>query len=460
MKLRLALVAALAAAPQLAHAGNSGIAIPETGGQTAGAASEGAEGLILNPAASSSSPGGELYIDAGMLYLSPSYTRTDGNGTGYAPAAYTVVSPHPTVSVAMNPRNMPLGFGLSFFVPYGRKARYPIEGSQRYHVADIEFHAMHLVPSVSYAPTRRLRFGAGPTFIYNDITLRQRVDMGVTIYQMDPAATPAPPVEDPFLEGELQVDYAHGFSVGWTAGVAFQPVDTVTLGVSYLSGPPVEMHGRSVLTPSLDLEVESHADFTMSYDLPPVVNAGVRWEATRNLTLGADFQWLGWSVMDRLTVEFANSELRGTNPEIDALLLQLGSQLDLGAALDKTKYIGRYPENTWNSHVMASTRVRDRWTFSGVVGYDQHAVPDRTVNAGNLDFDTLSVGIGVERELSDKWTFFATSTQLFPFERTVTDSDFDPYESADSGLGNTNANGTYSAFLHRAAVGFRYHWGQ
>lgn len=458
MRRILSMVVVIIALPLQALAGGSGIGIPETGGQGAGAASSGADGLPANPALAAGLDGNRLFLDMGALYLAPKYTRAPSATQSYEQVGFTVVNPHPSLGVAWQPDDTPFGLGLSAFVPFGRSATYPVDGPQRFHVSNIHFESIHVAPVAAWAPSPVFSIGAGPTVVYTKISTTQRVDMGITLYQMDPAAEPAPPMEDPFLEGELELEHADGVSIGWTAGAMLQPNDRMRFGLGIVSGVPVRMQGRSTLTPSLDLTIRSNADMTMELQLPPVVNAGARFDVTPDVTVGADFQWMGWSVMDRFKITFENSEIEGTNPEMEALMLMMNANESIAPVLDKSKYIGRYPQNTWNATLMSRFHMKRDWDLQVVAGYDRHAIPDETVNAGNLDFDAYSVGLGVEREINDRWTIYATSTQFFLQPRHVENSDFNPYASEESGLANTDASGDYSAFLHRAAVGFRFNW--
>src|SRR5262245_46188372 len=95
------LSAALFVFPALALAGASGVGIPETGGQGAGASSADARGLASNPAAAAGRT--EVAADAGFMMLSANYQRAPYHGASTTADPDRSFAPVDTQSMAVVP---------------------------------------------------------------------------------------------------------------------------------------------------------------------------------------------------------------------------------------------------------------------------------------------------------------------------------------------------------------------
>jgi hypothetical protein len=109
---------------------------------------------------------------------------------------------------------------------------------------------------------------------------------------------------------------------------------------------------------------------------------------------------------------------------------------------------------------MARFRIGTQWRVHTIAGYDQHALKDESVNAGNVDFDAFIGGIGVHRRINDRWSVWASSTHYFMQRRRIVNSAMSPWANPDTGLANVSGNGLYEAYLHRSAIGVKLRWGR
>lgn len=472
MPRRVALaLAAFLCSTGVAKAGGSGVGIPETGGQGAGASSADARGLSANPAAAVGAGRTEAIVDGGFLVLDIDYARAPYRDPD-DPANDRTFDPVDSLNLALVPylgirSDSPLksltggkvGAGLSVSVPFGRNVQFASGHPGRYHVVTADFNTVYVAPAIAIRPTPALRFGIGPVIGVTSLRLRQRVDLAPTLQELVPGDPPVPP-ESGLLEGEVLVRHARGVSYGVAAGVLVELGPQATIGLGFTSQQQVDVKGRSRVTPSRDLTLYTKGDFTLTQNLPPIVNLGGRYRLANPWEFSGELQWTGWSVNRYYRLRIENSEIASSNVDMQDLINFLAVQgFDVNEGdiveniFDKDQYIARGHRDSvsviFGAEHGRGTRLKKRVEL----GYETAAIPEDHANVGNVDFDTIVVGAGLtwrprdddRLEIGGGWTQFI----LLP--RTVRDSRFRthgvPHEYAFP-----SGEGKYSATLARFAL--------
>jgi long-subunit fatty acid transport protein len=461
----LGLIAVLGAGT--AHAGGSGSGIFQQGGAGAGASSADARGLALNPAAAVGADGTEIHLDVAMMMLRTRYERAPYFGTDpdtdpdrtFRAASAGAESLVPYVAIRSDSlfkngsKHSKLGLGFSISAPFGRNLNWKDEYPGRYHLDKIRFSTLYAAPTLAIRPTPSLRFGAGPVIGWTRFTVSQRVDLAPTLQEMVPGDPPPPP-EMGLLEGAVYVKDASGVSIGFTAGTLIDIGDRATIGLGFVSGSELTVSGRSKVTPSLDLNVYSEGDFELTQNLPPMINAGVRYRANERLELSLDAQWVGWSANDEFHITIRNSQIRSSQADLQFLLdrLDINEGQLIEGILDKDQVAARGWHDTWNATLgaqLTSGSMKSRFD----IGYDASAIPDHSVSPGNLDFDTMLFAISTRWEPEKSpWSIGGSITQMFGSPRKISNSRFHTYQPLESGYAYPSGNGEYSATITRLAL--------
>lgn len=474
-KRALAALALAALLPGTALAAGSGAAIPETGGQGAGAASADAKGLAANPAAASGVGGSEGTLDLALMMLWVQYKRAPYDGTDTPADPDRTFRSVESFNAAAVPyaafrsdapfggKNAKLGLGASVSVPFGRLVHFSPDYPGRYHLVTVDYSTVYATPVVSFRATRHLRLGAGPVVGLTKVRLRQRLDLAPTIQEIAPGDPPPPP-ESGLLEGEILVREAEGTSYGFTLGGILDLGERATLGLSFLSYQQSKARGRSKLTPSRDLTLYTTGDFTLTQNLPPIVNAGVRYRtAGKPLEFSFEGQWVGWSVNRYFHLEIENSEIASENHDMQTMLDFLAAQgFDLNEGqvveniFDKDQYLARKYQNAWNFIAGMELGFRENMRSRLQVGFDKGAIPDATANIGNVDFDALVLGAGITWAPKKRPVEVGVAySQYLNAGRNVKKSAYathgTPVEYA-----YPSGEGTYSALLSRLALNVAY----
>lgn len=467
----LALAAVLSLTGATAHAGGAGVGIPETGGQGAGASSADARGLSANPAAAVGAGGSEAILDGGFNVLDVTYDRApyrDPND----PANDRTFERADSLNMALVPylairSDAPLksvtggkvGMGMSLSVPFGRNVHFAPSHPGRYHVVTADFSTVYAAPAIAIRPIPSLRFGVGPVIGVTTLRLRQRVDLAPTLQELVPGDPPVPP-ESGLLEGEVLVRHAQGVSYGVTAGVLLDLGPQATLGLGFVSQQQVDVKGRSRVTPSRDLTLYTKGDFTLTQNLPPIVNLGGRYRLASPWEFSGELQWTGWSVNRYYHLRIEDSEIASSSGDMQQLMDFLAAQgFDLNEGqiveniFDKDQYIARGHRDSYSAIFGAEHGRGTRLKKRVELGFETAAIPDENANVGNVDFDTIVVGAGLtwRPRGNDRFELGGGITQFILLSRTVRESNFQthgtPHEYAFP-----SGEGKYSAVLTRLAM--------
>ncbi len=236
-----------------------------------------------------------------------------------------------------------LAFGLGMYVPYGLGTKWPIEGfAGRFLGYDNSLQSIYVQPTVAYQLTESVRAGAGLTVVFASVELNRRLDLSEQIVPSPPAPAPGItfgqlgiPPGTAFADASLS---GSGIGFGANFGVQYEATDWITFGVRFLTPVTIQYEGEATFdkvptgiilppgnpfAPDADGDGESEAvplDRVIApvFQVGPLVTqsveteitmpaqfvAGVSLRPTPRLTLLADYQWSGWSVFDRLVLDF------------------------------------------------------------------------------------------------------------------------------------------------------------
>lgn len=425
-----------------------------------GAAGTSARSLSQNPALTIGANGTEVSGDLQSTIVFLSYRRAgrDADGDVYAREKAFLHGEVPYLAVRSDVFKRSggssghVGLGFSLSLPFSSGAAYRNDSAGRYHVIDATTFSVYLAPTVALKPVAGLRLGVAPVLAVSSLTVRRRVDLAPSLREM--LGEPGPDPETGLLEGEFEVNGARGYAPTYQVGVAYDFLDgRGTAGFAYTGGTLIALKGRSRFTPSLDFNVESHADFTFTQYLPPIANAGGRWRFTRDVSASFEAQWIGYSASKKAVSRIENSRLRATQGDLGALLSALDiteGQLVEGI-LDKEQYTYRGWQNSWNA-VTGVDYDLDRVLVRLETGFFAQVTPDRYVSTANLDFDNFMVGAMVEWRATKALSFALAANQFVNEGRKIRNSGYDAGKPSDSGLAFPSGNGDYDVTATRVNV--------
>ena len=349
------------------------------GGTGTAAANDPLGTLFNNPAAMSEvdrlSAG--FGLDAGFAHGS-FYNRANRHSTMWSAG----VLGEGAITVPVGPVRFGLGFNPDIAAQTDwryRDAPGGADGATTYGVRDNQSTILLLRSAIgaSWQVTPTLSLGGSLGALYNENHLQTPY-----VFQTQPTLRTVKTLLD------LRTD---GWGWNGQAALRWRPVSTVALSATYTSRACIESDGTArgnARTQLANLGLgAARPDFFYDAEVdnafPQQVSAGVSWEATRRLTLSAQFDWINWSdAFDTLPVRLT----RGNNADLNGLVGSSRLHDDIPLRW-RDQYVGR---------VGVEQRLGDHWALRAGYAYGNNPVPAETLSplTAAITEHTLTAGVG------------------------------------------------------------------
>lgn len=439
-------VAVVALAQAEAHA--SGLSVARFGAEHGNPMTTEPTAIYYNPAGIADSKNGHLFGDLNFAFRHATYEHdaspTDapvpagaqGANSGGASLFNVIVEPF----VGATYRIGNLAIGAAYFVPFGGQtswdkndsfqgnSQFPgaVDGVQRWYNIQGTLRSSFMSLAAAYG------FG--------------NVSVGISGHVINTVANTVQARNvsgdnDIRNEGRAWLD-AHSWDVSFGAGVAYTPIRSLRLGLSYLSRPGFGggiRAGGDLHTIFAGSQADTKVAFTT--DLPDVVRVGAAYRPKENIELRLFGDYQRWSVLEHQCIMAADSYCP-INPDGSA---GPGSNVILNFA--------RNWHDTFGVRAGVSYFTSPRVELLTGAGFASNAVPSSTLEPALLDSDVITVAFGGVFEVYDRLHIATTYTQAIYFSRDTTGESIHPTLQAPSkspdsggrytlalGLFNVNAN--------------------
>jgi long-chain fatty acid transport protein len=433
----IVLVAFSSLAPGAARAG--GFNVARYAGEHGHAATDSVTSIYFNPAGLALGTGWRVYGEGLFAFRHVSYFRPElavgnvldpgdtGAGTpvdaldtnsGTAELNNVLASPFLGAATDFGVPN--LGVGLAFYAPFGGQAKwdkseafegntqYPgaVDGPQRWSTIEGELRSLYLSAAGAYRlPGPRLSFGLGVNFIRSNIdTVRARTAAGTDDIITDTGD---------IVEGRSYID-VDGIAFSASAGVIWEPMDAMWLGLSYQAQPGFGNHTQSgQLVQKLGLTGVDETPIRLEQDLPDVWRIAWRYRPMDNIEVRVAGDYQRWSVFKNQCL------LDGTLPKSQN---NCALDEDGAATPDAEGIIVNIPrrwDDTFGVRAGGSYWFTPELEVNGGLNYDSNAVPDETIDVSLLDQNKLIALAGVRWAVLQQLRLDLTLNNVFYFKRTV-----------------------------------------
>ncbi len=272
------------------------------------AADQGADSLWWNPASIAGIERSEIDSNlAGILIWSKAEDRgstinrfgrvfpVGGSGSSSHVVANGLL---PSTAAALR-LNDSLSVGLAVTSPFSFITQYETASWARYAALTSRLQTIDIQPSLAWRPTSWLGLGAGPNIEHTLAALSSAL----------PNLSP--------LQGDgTETLHGEGWNVGYNVGLQLHLLDDrLTFGASYRSRIEHSLHGQLDvvgLTGFLAGQNFHAGNARASFTTPWAATFGVRYRATRRLTLDAQVVHTGWSEFDAVRI---TRPVNATTPE-------------------------------------------------------------------------------------------------------------------------------------------------
>jgi len=257
--------------------------------------------IYFNPAGLAFQSG--INVLGGVNFILPSTKFKDlaGVETDTKSQVFTPVNLYGTYQL-----NDQLVVGLGIFNPFGLGTEWPEPWAGDQFAVKSTVTTWYFNPTVGFKINDQLSVGAGVSYIYGKVTMGYRVPTYAMVISPVPGAPYLVPVPTTVTEGNVNLD-ASATGFGFNVGVIYKPVDKLSLGVSFRSETKLDFSGTATFTNMQALTPYfPGGDGKATLPMPMNIYVGAAYDVMSNLTLEADFQYVGWSDYKELAVNIPN----------------------------------------------------------------------------------------------------------------------------------------------------------
>jgi long-chain fatty acid transport protein len=319
-------------------------------GEAFAATADNPSAIYYNPAGITQLPGHQLRAGVYGLYIDATFNEHASNQRDLHPV--------PHLFYTFKPQQLPLAFGLGLYAPYGLSSEWPedtgfrtvgIEGNLKYGTVN---------PVVAWQILPTLSVGAGPTFNYSELNLRQGVLLPI-------------PNSDSF---EFKGD---DLFVGFNLGLLWKAHPKLHFGAAYRSETSAGYQGSTkaygLLPPDFSVPFGFQQDATGRLAFPQHVVGGISYRPTPRWNLEVNVDWTDWERLNVLTI--------GQAAAAPPLFPQ---NLEVPLHWDSSFY-----------YELGVTRtLSEAWQVSAGYIYNENSVPDATYNPLVADLNRHFISVG------------------------------------------------------------------
>lgn len=387
-----------------------------------------------------------IYVEGILYYFHAEYTRAAEDpmsGVTYPKVQFSSVAPDGCIAYVTDLPSRTLRLFAAGFSPSAAGARWPEDGPQRYQGTNGTILTYGFEAGLVWQATPWLWLAGGAGPLYENVKLAYAYDFGTFINSRLPPGSDLFAIEDPALEGSIDLAMS-GWTYFGTLSAYAKPTTNLDLALSFfiakngqLSGT-ADVAGPAALREALpNLVINPQGRLELSYPIPWFLNFEAQWTVGEwKLAPMVQFQRRG-----------ATKALQARITESESNFIE-GDQVSLREARDE---------------VMLGLRVQRAMTDKLTVGvrFDvtPRNVPKEAISATNIDFTQIEGDLGMRYDFNPSWYIEATYAYIATIPVEVTRSIFNPRADPTSGLAQGSPLGRYTGFGQKLVVAFAYRFG-
>lgn len=285
--------------------------------------------------------GTSFYLGASSTYFNPAMMGLDSNtvnvelGASFIASNVTYQNQSTGISEQTdNPLGTPfylyatykinddLSAGLGVYTPFGSSVDWGEDWTGKNLIQDISLRAIYIQPTLSYNVNDKLSVGAGLTYVLGSFEINRS------------APLPIGSNNTVNLEGSET-------GIGFNAGVYYQATEKIGIGVTYRSQVDIDLEdGDADFTVDASLAASfPDGKFSASLPLPATTTVGLSYQATEDLLIAVEANFVQWGEYKSLDFDFANNtdlleDSKNPRNYEDAVIYRIGAQYSVNDMLD------------------------------------------------------------------------------------------------------------------------------
>ena len=346
--------------------------------------------MFFNPAGLAYQKGLGAYVGGTMILPRGSFTNpTTGKTTDMVGQTFVI----PSVYLGYGMDNG-LAFGVGFYAPFGLGTEWPAGWEGRYRALKTDLQHLAVNPTVAFKVSDKFMIGAGMSYTWSTAKLSYNIPTYSSLAPPTPATT----------DGLVLLNDAKGSTFTFNLGAIYKPMPELSIGASYRHSAKTTLEGVATITNAQALSsFFPGGTGKTTINFPNQMFVAVSYDISKDFTFEVDYQWIGWSTYDTLTVELPN----GPNFPLT------------GKPLQTTSKSAKDWANTYMLRGGAEYRC-EKFAFRLGVIYDATPQPSATVEPMLADANRIEGTIGLGYKFSDSWSVDVAYQLIISQDRTVT----------------------------------------
>ena len=302
--------------------------------------------------------------------------------------------------------------GLGFTTPFGLGTQWDDGWVGKYLALKTNLMVFTISPVVAYQIVDGLSVSAAFVYSFANVEITRKNSQ-------------LPFEGDAFIKLKGNDNAAFGYNLG----LMYKPIESLSFGVSFHSQIKYDFKGTANATGAQQLiaagELPVDEDITAKLTTPMNLAFGIAYDVLPNLKFSADFQYVGWSSYDTLSIDF-------TNPDFT----------DLASP--------RSYENTYIVRLGSEYKINNQIALQAGIYFDKIPVKPEYLNPTLPDANRIGLSLGIKCNILDNLGLSASYLHIGASQVTVTNSQ----ESYTPGF--TPFDGTYNSYANLASVTLSY----
>ncbi len=344
--------------------------------------------MYFNPAGLTYQQGFGAYVGGTIILPRTSFTSTAGKLTDMVSQTFVI----PSIYIGYGMENG-LSFGVGFSAPFGLGTEWPAGWDGMFEAVKTDLQNLAINPTIAYKVSDQFMIGAGMSYTFSTVKLAYNFGTYSSLAPPTPAATP----------GNVALE-ADGNGVSFNAGVIVKPTPALSIGASYRHSTKIDYEGTAAFT-----NAQALAGFfpggtgKTTITTPNQFFVGIAYDVSRDFTLEADYQWIGWSTYDSL-----------------GIILPSGPTFPLtGRPLQASSTSPKNWTDTYMIRAGGEYRYGDLAFRLGFI-YDASGQPSKTVEPMLPDANRMEGTVGLGYKFLGNWSIDVAYQIILFKDRTIT----------------------------------------
>ena len=344
--------------------------------------------MYFNPAGLAYQKGFGAYVGGTMILPKTTFTSPAAKSTDMVNQTFVI----PSIYLGYGMENG-LSFGVGFNAPFGLGTEWPELWDGRYTSLKTDLQNLAVNPTIAYKVSDCFMIGVGVSYTWSSVKLSYNFPTYSSLAPPTPAAT----------DGKVALD-ATGNAMSFNAGVIYKPMPAMSIGASYRHSTKIDYEGTATFT-----NAQALASFfpggtgKTTIKTPNQFFVGLSYEISKDFSVEADYQWIGWSTYDSLGVELTSGPVFPLTQK----------------PLQASSKSGKNWKDTYMLRFGGEYRYNDLSFRLGFI-YDASGQPNQTVEPLLPDANRVEGTIGLGYKFADRWLVDIAYQMILFSDRTVT----------------------------------------